>query len=501
MLKNPKLLRDLRLLFQSGEYEAMRVWFRTWKTEDEMIDKVLIWGMFFMPEFLRDESPPFHRDLIKYFFSAKNEYTAAPRGFSKTTIIQLCICFSIAAKLDRFIVIIEKTFTEAAEVMTVVQEVYKSKDVSRVYGFQINVDRGGTKSPDAREARGDLLISGVRIRGRGFQTSPRGLKSSAYRPSRIILDDVEEDEHIENEEQRTKYLKNYVKGVLPALDIGCHVKMFGTILHKDSLLNTMILTHGGTVYQAWDRQSGKNPEDCLLWPARWTYERLMEKKSEMMAAGFSSSAFWQEYFNDPISDEDRKFKDKWMQNTFTLADIKFKPMRTYVTIDVADGLKDGNDWTGVVVVKIDSEGNWYVWRVNRVRKDILGLVDLMFEIWQNEKPVCIGVEKKSFKDQLDSFLEEKKRELQIYPVIKELKHHGVEKGARILGALQGRFESGKIFFMQDATDNTKELKGELFDFPKARWDDLADALAYIDQIAERAVQERPKKHFQGNITY
>lgn len=501
MLKNPKLLSDFRLLYKTGDNSLIKAWFAYWKDEEELIDKVLIWGRHFMPDYLRDRNPEFHRDLIRRFFSKRNEYTAAPRGFSKTTIIQLCICFSIATGLDNFIVIIEKTFMEAAEVMTVVQEVFKSPKVAFVYGFQISVDKGGTRSPEAREARGDLLVAGVRIRGKGFNTSIRGLKSKSRRPSRIVLDDVEEDEHIENEEQRTKYLKNYTKGIIPALDIGAHVKMFGTILHKDSLLNVMILTHDGVIYEAWDRQSGKPPQECLLWPERWTYERLMEKKHEMMAAGFGSSAFWQEYFNDPISDEDRKFKDKWMQKHFTLDEIKFKPMRTYVAIDVADSLSGGSDWTGVVVVKIDSEGNWFVWRVNRVKRDIMGLVDLIFEIWQTEKPVCIGVEKKSFADQLDSFLSMKKNELQIYPVIRELQHHGVEKGARILGALQGRFESGKIFFMDGASDNTKELKGELFDFPKARWDDLADALAYIDQLAEPAVAERPKKRFNGNFTY
>ena len=466
-----------------------------------MIDKVLLWGSTFMPEYLRDLSPEFHRDLIAFFFSNKNEYTAAPRGFSKTTIIQLCLCFSVANRLDRFIPVIEKTWFEASEVISVVGDVFKTPMVVRVYGYKVRIDEGGEVDDAAREARGDLMINGVRLRGKGFNTSIRGLKSKAYRPTRIVMDDVEEDEHIDNSEQREKYFRNYTKGIIPALDINAHIKMYGTILHKDSLLNTMITSHSGHIYEAWNRSSGKPPSESLLWADRWTYERLLEKKKEMEADNKPSSAFWQEYFNDPISEEDRKFKTDWLNKRWKPDDLKFKPTSTYVTIDAADSKKEGSDFTGVVVVKIDSEGNWYISRVNRVKKDNLGLVEMFFELWQNEKPVVIGVEKKSFEDQFDGMINEKKNELQIYPVIRELHHHGTHKETRILGALQGRFESGKIFFLENSKDDQHHLIQELYDFPKARWDDLCDALAYIEQIAQKPSEIRPKKKFKGNFTY
>ncbi len=484
----------------------LRSWFKYHNDEDELVDKVLIWGHVFMPEYFRDVSPEFHRDLVKMFFSEKNEYTAAPRGFSKTTIMQLCICYAVAHRLDKFIVIVEKTWLEAAEVISVVSSVFKSPFVQFVYQTGFYVDEGGQEGEE-RESKGDLLINGVRIRGKGFNTSIRGLKSKAYRPTRIILDDIEEDEHIRNEDQRKKYLDNYLRGIVPALEVGKHIKMVGTILHQDSLLKNMIDTHGGKVYEAWDR-SKPDPQNYLLWPERWTYDRLMEKQIEMTAVGKPSSAFWQEYFNDPIGEDQRLFKWDWLQDEYEEADIKTLALTTVVAIDCADSSLDSADFTGIASVSMDMNGNWYVKRAQRFRGTINDLVDHIFSLWNSEKPLVIGVEKRAFIDQIKPLIDEKIRILEAqgifaYPNVVELKHHGTSKINRVVGALQGRFENRKIHFKRGATDNQKDLRMELYDFPTARYDDLADALAYCDQLYSPPpmVRRESSRVFSGGITY
>ena len=70
-------------------------------------------------------------------------------------------------------------------------------------------------------------------------------------------------------------------------------------------------------------------------------------------------------------------------------------------------------------------------------------------------------------------------------MVEELKHHGKNKYERIRGALQGRFQFGKIFFRKNSVDDQDKLKLELYDFPKSKHDDLSDALAYIEQVAIR----------------
>ena len=113
---------------------------------------------------------------------------------------------------------------------------------------------------------------------KGFNASIRGLKSREWRPSRIILDDVEDDEHIDNPDQRKKYIDNYNKGVQPAVDIDGVIKMTGTILHQDSLLKNLVESHNGEIFRAYDPA---DPKNTLLWPERWTYELLEEKRISM----------------------------------------------------------------------------------------------------------------------------------------------------------------------------------------------------------------------------
>lgn len=94
-----------------------------------MVDKVILFGAYFMPDYFRDSSPDFHRMAIAMIMSEGNEYSAYPRGFSKTTILQLCVSYICAYKLRNFIVVIEKSFTEAAEVVAAIRENFITCDM------------------------------------------------------------------------------------------------------------------------------------------------------------------------------------------------------------------------------------------------------------------------------------------------------------------------------------------------------------------------------------
>lgn len=483
------LVKEITLLADHSEWESMKVWFSYWDSKEEMIYKCLIWGRFFLDSYFRDKSPEFHFDLIDRFFSDKNEYIAAPRGFSKTTIIQLCCSFSICNRLDEFIVLVEKTFTEASEVLFAVRDEFANNQMLlQVYGKMIKADRKGLESDKAKDTYGDVLINGVRLRAKGFNSPIRGLKSKEWRPTRILLDDVESDEHINNIEQRQKYLDNFIKGILPALEIGKTIKMFGTILHNDSLLMNLITEHKGIIYKAYDKE---NPTETLLWPERWSYEILEKKKEDMMLEGKGTSKFYQEFLNEPLDDENRRFIWEWLSQIYNQEDLKYKTLNRYIAIDPAESKKDGADYTGVVIVDWDSENNWYIHYAKRYRVNSAELIDLIFALWQEFKPLRIGIEKKAFEDQIKPYLNVKKAELGVYPIVIELEPHGIRKEDRIIGALQGRFEAKKIFFKK-GKDDQNILKSELYDFPKAKNDDLADSLAYIESLGNRPYSKEKK---------
>lgn len=707
----------------------------------EKICKVMAWGRFFLPTYLRDASPPFHYEILEKIFSRKNEYWAAPRGFSKTTLNQLAMCYKVANQEEKFIVVVEKSFREAAEVLEMVRKTFADERmVKQVYGCLIKADATGATDEKNKDAQGDLFINGVRLRAKGFNAPIRGLKSAEWRPTLIIVDDVETDEHIGNEDQRRKYRENYSQGIVPSLDIDGCVKVMGTILHYDSLLKNLVDHHGGSIYRAYDPMA-QEPASTLLWPERWPWDVLERKRLEMEMEGQGSSKFcspfeapvlmsdmslkhigeveigdelvgfefgngkrrtlkkskvldvfsrsaktvritlsngdiirctpehrwftgrwgehrspylpavvgrrlmkvfslpreatdeerldfrylagmidgegackwgniqisqsksknpdvyseieailkklnipftkqgpfdtkqtetfvigggkstkieiihhgklakqrqladwmfkrptdyvqekprvvkiedsgeetvyslktetgnyivWgyassncQEFLNQPIDDLRRDFRQEWTRKYFTEADVKFKALYRTVCIDPAESKSRGADYTAVTVVDTDQENNWFVRHVKRHRVNSAELIDLIFELWRTFSPQTIGIEKKAFEDQIKPYLQIKSQETGVFPAVVELEHKGQRKEDRIRGALQGRFESGKIYLMEGAKDDTRLLQGELYDFPFGKNDDLADSLAYHSVLAKRPYGGRTE-HMPSN---
>jgi len=523
---------------EERNFPAIKTWFSYWSTDganefvfsqkgiridtgvpQELIDKVILWGQLCLPEYLVDTSPEFHRDLIAKFFSEHNEYTAAPRGFSKTTIIQLCLMFIIANRMKKFIVLIEKTLEEASEVIqTPRQEFEDNEMIGLIYGDIINSRFNKAKEGQAavsdlgkktRDTRADIFINGVRLRAKGFRSSPRGLKSRAHRPDLIVMDDVEEDEHIGSEPQRVKYMKQFNKGVQPAIDPTGSIKVFGTILHMDSLLNNLIQFHNGRIYRAWYEPTDAewdwiqtpeiqvdNKRLKLLWSKRWSWELLTKKIQDMIGKNMSTSAAECEFRNNPVSDMDAAFKRKDLHREDRLIDIKEVTKKTnmngYAMMDLADSTKNTADYTGAVTWLVDTDGNRYRVDVRRERRDILGCISMIFEIWEKwhrHGLIKIGIEKKAFEDQIVPLFKTECQKRNMYPVIEELRPMGRNKEGRIKGALQGLYQQGKIWTVGRFVDGinlytkepekkfiptgqTTQLLQELADFPNAAHDDL-----------------------------
>ena len=488
-----QLEAQLDEILKEGDNEKIKKFFQQFDGMNELVIKCVLWGHTFFPKYFNKETPLFHYELVERFFTNKNEYTACPRGFGKTTLVQLCISFSCIASLDEFIVVIEKSFNEASEVLEAIRDEFKYNDrILDVYGDLTKISPRLKLQEKIKDTSGDFFVNAVRLRAKGYDAPIRGLKSRHTRPTRIVLDDVESDEHIENPEQRLKYLQNYTKGIIPAVDneLGV-IKMFGTILHDDSLLNTLITSHKGLIYRAWDKQRR------LLWPSNWTVEKLEQKRVDMALLGKSDAAFHQEYFNEPVSEDDQIFRPQMFRyfNDLQLREhIMKKPHKFYIMLDPAISKKETADFTAIVCVLVNSRNEMYVVEIVRARLNPIETIKELFAMYERWQPEKVGVETVAYQKSLVYFIEEEKKR-SYSPVrsmfIQEIKAD-TDKARKIKG-LQPRYAIGSVYHKEN-DPMTKILEGELTRFPRGATDDVADALSSIIQMITPANREVRQEH-------
>lgn len=162
------------------------------------------------------------------------EAIIAPRGEAKSTIAtQLHTLWEIVTGKTRFTVIIMDAFeTQAAPMLEAIKAELDSnprlaQDFPDIAG-QGPVWRVGTM----------ITRNGIKVQAFGAGQKIRGIRHGPYRPDRIKLDDIENDENVKSPEQRTKLFKWLKKAVLKLGPPDGSVKVFyiGTLLHYDSVL-------------------------------------------------------------------------------------------------------------------------------------------------------------------------------------------------------------------------------------------------------------------------
>jgi predicted phage terminase large subunit-like protein len=142
------------------------------------------------------------------------------------------------------------------------------------------------------------------------------------------------------------------------------------------------------------------------------------------------------------------------------------------------------DQTAISVVKANEEG-WWVADIIYGRWGVEATARKIFEAVRDYSPVAVGIEKGALKNAVLPYISDLMKSNNRFFRIDELTHGNKKKTDRIVWALQGRFEHGKITLNKGEWNAT--FLDELFQFPNQLvHDDLIDSLAYIDQLANIA---------------
>ena len=207
----------------------------------------------------------------------------------------------------------------------------------------------------------------------------------------------------------------------------------------------------------------------------------------------STQAFRQEFEATFESFTGGIFKEEWVQyvDDDEFDDIKSQNHGHYViSVDPAGfekaqkdrGLKSSRlDETAISVVKI-SQDEWLVKDILHGRWGIKETASKILDAAEDVQATTVGIEAGALKNAIMPYIEDEMRMRGRWVNITDVTHGGKRKQDRIVWALQGRLEHGKIK-LRKAHWN-KDFVGQMLDFPSPlSHDDLLDSLAYIDQVS------------------
>jgi hypothetical protein len=239
-------------------------------------------------------------------------------------------------------------------------------------------------------------------------------------------------------------------------------------------------------YDMYKLGSSEEDEEWKSWHFTTKDNPLIDPKEiEGAKKTLSSFAFKQEYeasFDNAGTD---LFKEEWIQYGTEPEDGSY-----YIGIDLAgftntnysESRKKKLDQSAIAVVKVTDNGDWWIRKIEHGRWDVQESAQRILKNIRQFRPLGSGMERGTVRNAVMPYLSDLMRANNTYANIQDLSHGGKNKADRIVWALQGRFEHGKITLNED--ENWTEFIDQLLMFPTPQvHDDLLDALSYVDQLA------------------
>lgn len=165
------------------------------------------------------------------------------------------------------------------------------------------------------------------------------------------------------------------------------------------------------------------------------------------------------------------------------------PGDVYIAVDLAGfqsvegGRKIKKLDEHAIAIVLNHDGGWCILDLIHGQWDVRETALRIVKAYRDFRPVKLGIEKGMAKNAVAPYMEDEMNRLGIYFPIWELTHGNQKKQDRIAWALQGRAEKGRIQLMEGAWN--KPFLDQCVDFPSPlSHDDLIDAVAYIDQLAD-----------------
>jgi predicted phage terminase large subunit-like protein len=235
--------------------------------------------------------------------------------------------------------------------------------------------------------------------------------------------------------------------------------------------------------------SGDDDDTFSAWHfTSYDNETLDSEEIDVAKKSMSTHAFQQEFMASFKNQGSEMFKEEWLNfGTKPEGDGDY-----YIAIDLA-GFQDVSKKKGktsrldnsAISIVFVNESGWFIEDVIYGRWTLDETATKIFQAVRDYKPLSVGIEKGISKQAVMSPIMDMMKRQNFYFRVEELTHGNQKKTDRIMWALQGRFEHGRITLNKKKKEWHSRFCDELFQFPDPlTHDDLIDSLAYIDQLAK-----------------
>ena len=284
---------------------------------------------------------------------------------------------------------------QSVDLMEILKNTIESNDILRERLVPNNKTSGGWASTNI------LCKNGARLTCKGFGSSVRGAH-----PYWIVVDDGLKDNVIYSQLQRQKSIDYFHSVIMNMLVPGGQIIVVGTPFHANDLygdLKSKSKTATGSD-KGWFmiEYPAIFPDGRILWPQRWSFSDLMEKRTTQ-----GNIIFSRENLCRPITNESSIFPLKVLERTlvgmdkYTLVnnvdDFPMKFSKVVVGCDFSISANVGADYTVFTVWGVTEDREMYLLHMYRDKgKTFHEQMQILKGINIRFRPHCMVLEQNTF---------------------------------------------------------------------------------------------------------
>ncbi len=482
------------------------------------VDHLLDWARCFLPHHFSEAPSKMHLWLADRLDEARTRRgtklnVLAPRGAAKSTVATLA--YPLRELLERrepYIWLVSDTMSQAyAHLENIKCELLENGKIANRYPNCVG------KGPVWRNGA-VILRNGAAIEAYGTGQRLRGRRRREHRPTLILCDDLQNDNHIVSGAARERSRSWFHGTLLKAGTEKTNVVNLATALHREAIALELLEKPGWisrvfkaierwprnrTLWEEWEtiyanventhaaeeamrfyekNRNKMNEEAELLWPEHETLYTLMKMRAES-----GRTAFEREKQNSPVDPDHCEFPESYFDETIWFehwpADLRLKAM-------ALDPSKGGNaavgDYSAFIIVALDSKGLFYI-DADLARRPVPEIVADGVELYKKHRPDVFGIEINQFQELLKddfetAFAAEAMPQVALWPI-----RNTTNKKVRIrrLGPLL----SSKRLKFRYQSPSVRLLIDQLKSFPVGDHDDGPDALEMAVRMLEEWTRE------------